>query len=107
VDGSRCISYFTIELKAQLIPQEMQGKFDNWMFGCDTCQDVCPWNRFSKPHHEPAFEPIPAILNFNTKDWEALSEETFKTIFGQSPLKRSKFAGIQRNLRFLQNEEPT
>lgn len=102
VDGSRCISYYTIELKEKLIPQEMQGRFDNWMFGCDTCQDVCPWNRFSKPHREAAFEPIPAILDFKTGDWLDLTEESFKTIFKHSPLKRSKFEGIRRNLQFLQ-----
>lgn len=101
VDGSRCISYFTIELKEMLIPENMQGKFENWMFGCDICQDVCPWNRFSKPNKTPAFAPIPEILNFSTKDWEALTEEEFKKIFRQSPIKRSKYAGIRRNLRFV------
>jgi epoxyqueuosine reductase len=101
IDGSRCISYFTIELKALLIPGEMKGKFDNWMFGCDTCQDVCPWNRFSKPHTEPGFTPIPEILNLPAKDWELMTEESFKKIFKDSPLRRSKFNGIQRNLKFL------
>jgi epoxyqueuosine reductase len=101
VDGSKCISYFTLELKDQLIPEEMKEKFNDWMFGCDVCQDVCPWNRFSKPNSEVQFTPIPAILNFNTADWEDLTEESFKTIFRNSPLKRSKFAGIKRNLRFL------
>ncbi|GEP88559.1 epoxyqueuosine reductase [Chitinophaga terrae (ex Kim and Jung 2007)] len=100
VDGSRCISYFTIELKEQLIPEQMQGKFDNWFFGCDTCQDVCPWNRFSKAHNEAAFTPLPEILNFSTSDWEEMTEETFKEVFRRSPLKRSKYAGIRRNLRF-------
>ena len=104
IDGSRCISYYTIELKEMLIP-EASGKFDNWMFGCDTCQEVCPWNRFSKPHQEPAFTPIPEILHFSTCDWEALSEEAFRKIFKDSPLKRSKFQGIQRNLRFLKNAD--
>ncbi len=104
INGSKCISYFTIELKDALIPSEMKGKFENWMFGCDTCQDVCPWNRFSKPHQENNFNPIPAILNLSTKEWEALSEEQFKQIFRHSPLKRSKFNGIQRNLRFLEHE---
>ena len=103
VDGSRCISYFTIELKEALIDENMHGKFDNWMFGCDTCQDVCPWNRFSKPHHEPLFEPIPAILNLSNSDWEQMTEETFKTVFKNSPLKRSKYAGIKRNLNFLKS----
>jgi len=101
VDGSRCISYFTIELKELLIPDNMQGQFDNWMFGCDVCQDVCPWNRFSKPNQTVEFTPIPEILNFSTKDWEELTEEEFKKIFRRSPMKRSKYAGIRRNLRFL------
>ena len=103
VDRSRFISYFTIELKEALIDEDMHGKFDNWMFGCDTCQDVCPWNRFSKPHHEPLFEPIPAILNLSNSDWEQMTEETFKTVFKNSPLKRSKYAGIKRNLNFLKS----
>ena len=101
IDGSKCISYFTIELKEALIPESMNGKFDNWMFGCDTCQDVCPWNRFSKRTNEEAFTPIPAILNFSFNQWEELTEESFKEIFKQSPLKRSKFAGIKRNLHFI------
>ena len=101
VDGSKCISYFTIELKDQLIPDEMKGKFQDWLFGCDTCQDVCPWNRFSSPTTETAFAPIPAILNFSTADWEELTEEGFKEIFRHSALKRTKYAGIQRNLRFI------
>ncbi len=104
INGSKCISYFTIELKDALIPSEMKGKFENWMFGCDTCQDVCPWNRFSKPHEETNFDPIPAILNLSTKEWEALTEERFKQLFQHSPLKRSKFSGIRRNLNFLQHE---
>jgi epoxyqueuosine reductase len=103
IDGSKCISYFTIELKDALIPDDMQGKFDNWMFGCDTCQDVCPWNKFSKPTMEKAFTPLPQILNFTTNDWEELTEKSFKLIFNKSPLKRSKFQGIKRNLKFIQN----
>jgi epoxyqueuosine reductase len=101
VDGSRCISYFTIELKELLIPDNVKGQFDNWMFGCDVCQDVCPWNRFSKPNQTAEFTPIPEILNFTTKDWEELTEEEFKKIFRRSPMKRSKYAGIRRNLRFV------
>jgi epoxyqueuosine reductase len=103
VDGSKCISYFTIELKDALIPDEMRGKFNNWMFGCDVCQDVCPWNRFSKPGNELEFTPIPQILNFSTTEWEEMTEESFKEIFKNSPLKRSKYAGIKRNLRFIQS----
>jgi epoxyqueuosine reductase len=102
VDGSRCISYFTIELKEALIPGEMKGHFENWMFGCDICQDVCPWNRFSKPTDEAAFTPIPEILNLSTSQWEAMTEENFKKIFKHSPLSRSKWKGIQRNLKFIQ-----
>ena len=101
IDGSKCISYFTIELKEMIIPGEMKGRFDNWMFGCDTCQDVCPWNRFSKPHTEASFSPIPEILNLATKEWEMMTEESFKTIFRHSPLRRTKWKGIQRNLKFI------
>jgi epoxyqueuosine reductase len=102
IDGSKCISYFTIELKDSLIPNAMKGKFDNWMFGCDVCQDVCPWNRFSKPTREINFVPIPEILNFTKNDWEELTEESFKIIFKNSPLKRSRFEGVKRNLKFIQ-----
>ena len=104
IDGSRCISYFTIELKELLIPENMKGKFENWAFGCDTCQDICPWNRFSRPHREKEFEPIPAILNLSTQDWLDMTEENFKAIFRHSPLKRAKFQGIQRNLRFIRRD---
>lgn len=101
IDGSKCISYFTIELKDMLIPEGMKGKFQNKMFGCDICQDVCPWNRFSKPHSENQFTPIPEILNFSKSDWEDVTEESFKIIFKDSSLKRAKFAGIKRNLKFI------
>jgi epoxyqueuosine reductase len=102
IDGSKCISYFTIELKDALIDETMKGKFQNWMFGCDICQDVCPWNRFSKPSSETGFTPIPEILNLTTQQWEEMSEEIFQQVFKNSPLKRTKFAGIQRNLKFIQ-----
>ena len=102
VDGSKCISYFTIELKDLLIPGEMKGKFDNWMFGCDTCQDVCPWNRFSRPHAEVRFTPIPEILGLGKMEWEEMTEEAFRKIFKDSPLRRAKYKGIQRNLKFLE-----
>ena len=104
IDGSKCISYFTIELKDALIDEGMKGKFNNWMFGCDVCQDVCPWNRFSKPTTETNFAPIPEILNLSTKEWNEMTEETFKEVFKHSPLKRSKFAGIQRNLKMIQQK---
>lgn len=103
VDGSKCISYYTIELKDMLIPDNVKGKFDNWMFGCDVCQDVCPWNRFSTATKEKDFSPIPEILNFTKNDWNEMTEESFKKIFKRSPLKRSKFQGIKRNLKFLEN----
>jgi len=102
VDGSKCISYFTIELKDQLIPDEMKGKFQNWAFGCDTCQDVCPWNRFSKPHTQPSFQPIRELMEFTKTDWEELTEESFKNIFRHSPIKRTRFEGLRRNLKFIQ-----
>lgn len=105
INGSKCISYFTIELKDALIPDKMKGQFDNWLFGCDTCQDVCPWNRFSKPNTEPAFNPIPELLNYTGKDWEELTEEKFRIIFSNSPIKRTKFNGIKRNLQFLTSHE--
>jgi epoxyqueuosine reductase len=103
IDGSKCISYFTIELKDMLLP-EMKNKFDDWMFGCDTCQDVCPWNRFSKPSNEKQFTPIPEILNMSSGDWEEITEENFKIIFKDSPLKRTKFQGIKRNLKFIKEK---
>lgn len=100
IDGSKCISYFTIELKDLLIPETMKGKFANHMFGCDVCQDVCPWNRFSQPVKEEVLQPIHEILHFSVKDWMDMTEESFKIIFKDSPLKRSKFSGITRNLKF-------
>ena len=101
INGSQCISYYTIELKDLLLPEDKKGQFADWMFGCDVCQDVCPWNRFAKPTSEAGFKPIPEILNFTTKEWESLTEEAFKQIFRHSPLKRAKFQGIQRNIKFL------
>lgn len=101
VNGSKCISYFTIELKDLLIPDSMKNKFDDWMFGCDICQDVCPWNRFSVPTSDTAFTPIAEILHFNETDWDELTEDGFKKIFADSPLKRAKFQGIRRNLQFI------
>ncbi|WP_194766947.1 tRNA epoxyqueuosine(34) reductase QueG [Tamlana sp. I1] len=100
VDGSKCISYFTIELKENL-PNAFHGKFDDWMFGCDVCQDVCPWNRFSKPHNEPLFNPHPELLSMTKKDWEEITEETFQKVFKKSAVKRTKFSGLKRNINFL------
>ena len=101
VDGSKCISYFTIELKEN-IPTEMKGKLDDWVFGCDVCQDVCPWNRFSKPHKEPLFNPHPELLSFTKKDWQEITEETFAKVFKNSAVKRTKLKGLKRNINFLQ-----
>ena len=100
VDGSKCISYFTIELKEN-IPTEMKGKFDDWVFGCDVCQDVCPWNRFSKPHNEPLFQANPELLSFTKKDWEEITEDVFKEVFKNSAVKRTKWEGLRRNVAFL------
>lgn len=101
IDANRCISYLTIELKDELIAPEFRAKMANWMFGCDICQDVCPWNRFSTPHEHPELKPIEAVLNFTTGDWEALDEATFKTLLKHSPIKRSKWKGLQRNMAML------
>ncbi|MGS2762357.1 tRNA epoxyqueuosine(34) reductase QueG [Sinomicrobium sp. M5D2P9] len=100
VDGSKCISYFTIELKGN-IPAEFDGKLDDWMFGCDVCQDVCPWNRFSKAHSEPLFDPHPDLLKMSKKDWEEITEDVFREIFRKSAVKRTKYEGLKRNIKFL------
>lgn len=100
VDGSKCISYYTIELKDNL-PEDMKGKFDDWAFGCDVCQDVCPWNRFSSPHNEPLFSPNPELLSFSKSDWEEITNDTFQKVFKDSPLKRTKLTGLKRNVNFL------
>lgn len=100
VDGSKCISYFTIELKEN-IPTEMKGKFDDWAFGCDVCQDVCPWNRFSKPHDEPLLNPNIELLSYSKKDWEEITEDVFSKVFKKSAIKRTKLEGIKRNITFL------
>ena len=100
VDGSKCISYLTIELKNN-IPIEFKGKLDDWMFGCDACQDVCPWNKFSKSHNEPLFNPHPELLSMSKKDWEEITEDVFKKIFKNSAVKRTNFSGLKRNIKFL------
>lgn len=100
VDGSKCISYFTIELK-DAIPTEFKDKMDHWMFGCDVCQDVCPWNRFSKPHQEPLFQPHPELLHMSKGDWEEITEEVFRELFRKSAVKRTKYEGLKRNIQFL------
>lgn len=103
VNGSKCISYFTIELKEE-IPVGEKGKFQNWMFGCDICQDVCPWNRFSSPHRNPEFNPAGSLLNKSDKEWEEITEDVFRELFRRSAVKRTKFEGLKRNIRFLKHE---
>lgn len=100
VDGSKCISYFTIELKDS-IPTEMKGQFENWAFGCDICQDVCPWNSFSKPHETSEFDPHSNLLEMEKKDWEEMTEDVFKKVFQKSAVKRTKYSGLKRNIEFL------
>jgi epoxyqueuosine reductase len=100
VDGSKCISYLTIELK-EAIPNGFKGKMANWAFGCDVCQDVCPWNRFSKPHREPLFNDHRGLHNMSESEWVEMTEETFKAVFGKSAVKRTKYKGLKRNLTFL------
>lgn len=100
VDAGKCISYLTIELREE-IPMEFSSKMENWMFGCDICQEVCPWNRFSQPHQEPLFNPHPKLLSMTKKDWLEITEETFQAIFRKSAVKRTKYAGLKRNIEFL------
>lgn len=103
IDGSRCISYLTIELK-DAIPSEFKDKMENWAFGCDICQDICPWNRFSKPHQEPKFQPHPELAEFTNRDWQEITEETFRKVFKKSAVKRTKLAGLKRNVEFLKSK---
>jgi len=100
IDASKCISYLTIELKDE-IPSEFNGKMDNWAFGCDVCQDVCPWNRFSRKHNEPLFNPNQEMMKMEKKEWEELTEETFEVIFKNSAVKRTKYKGLKRNISFI------
>jgi epoxyqueuosine reductase len=102
VDGSKCISYLTIELRDE-IPSDMKGKLDNWAFGCDVCQQVCPWNRFAENHAEPGFAPNEEMLGMSKKEWHELTEETFNRLFKSSAVKRAKFAGLKKNIKFLQS----
>ncbi|MBP9688871.1 MAG: tRNA epoxyqueuosine(34) reductase QueG [Bacteroidia bacterium] len=100
IDGSKCISYFTIELKEE-IPNSLKGKFENWIFGCDICQDVCPWNRFAKPNNEPQFTPVNEIIENKVEDWIEITEDVFRKVFKKSPLKRTKYNGLKRNIDFI------
>lgn len=104
VDGSKCISYFTIELKNE-IPQAYKGQFEDWIFGCDICQDVCPWNRFSSPHQEVEFTPHSNLKNMKKRDWEDITEEVFEKVFRKSPLKRTKYKGLKRNIKFVNEKQ--
>ena len=104
VDGSKCIIYLTIELK-EAIPEQFRHQMDNWAFGCDVCQDVCPWNRFSEPHNEPLFMNQSGLLDWSRKDWYELTEQTFQTHFRHSAVKRTKFKGLKRNLSFIRLKE--
>lgn len=101
IDGSKCISYFTIELKDELLPKEYTKNFNDWIFGCDICQDVCPWNRFSSPHQEPLFNPDSRLLNYSKKEWEEITQEVFQEIFRKSAVKRTKFSGLKRNIEAI------
>ena len=100
VDGSKCISYYTIELKDNL-PSSLKDKFENWIFGCDICQDVCPWNKFSKPHKEPLFNPTNDLLYMTDRDYKEITLETFNKVFSKSAVKRTKYKGLSRNINFL------
>ncbi len=102
VDGSKCISYLTIELKEAIIDPVFKGKMENWAFGCDICQDVCPWNRFSKKHHEPRFQPNPQIEKLSHNEWHEMTTEVFQELFRKSPIKRTKLEGMKRNIKFLE-----
>lgn len=104
VNGSKCISYLTIELKDE-IPNQFKNQLDDWMYGCDVCQDVCPWNRFSKPHNEPLFNPNPKLINYNKNDWKDLTQEVFQEIFKKSAVKRAKYAGLMRNINLLNTDK--
>ena len=104
VDGSKCISYFTIELKNE-IPSAFRASYEDWIFGCDICQDVCPWNRFSRPHREEAFTPKEELLEFDKRQWEEITESVFRKVFSKSAVKRTKFKGLQRNIDFLKGSE--
>ncbi len=101
IDAKKCISYMTIELKDEILPKEAEGQMENWMFGCDICQEVCPWNRFAKQHQEPAFEPHPSLKSMDERDWKELTREVFNEIFRKSPVKRTKYSGLMRNIRHL------
>lgn len=101
IDANKCISYLTIELRDDKLPEKFKNKMENWAFGCDICQDVCPWNRFSKAHQEKRFVPREVFLEMKKEDWLDLNEEQFQTIFKKTAVKRTKYNGLKRNLDFL------
>jgi epoxyqueuosine reductase len=101
MDGSKCISYLTIELKDEILPPQYKDQMKDWIFGCDICQEVCPWNRFSVRHQEPAFEPHPDLLGMNRKEWLEITEDVFQSLFKKSAVKRTKFSGLKRNIDFV------
>ncbi len=105
VDGSRCISYYTIELREE-IPQDAGENFDNWIFGCDICQDVCPWNRFARPHSEPRLDPSEPLQELTRQEWREITRETFETVFGRSPLSRAGYDGLMRNITHARQSHP-
>lgn len=100
IDAKKCISYLTIELREE-IDTGFKDKMDNWMFGCDVCQDVCPWNRFATPHSEPKFKPNEQLLQMKREDWLDITEDVFKVVFKNSAVKRTKFKGLTRNIDFI------
>jgi epoxyqueuosine reductase len=104
VDGSKCISYLTIELKDEILPNEFSGKMNDWIFGCDICQDVCPWNRFSTPNNDPLFSPNNLWLDYTKNDWKDLTDELFSNLFKNSAVKRTKKNGLMRNINFIQTK---
>ena len=104
VDGSKCISYFTIELK-EAMPASLKADFQDWIFGCDICQDVCPWNRHAKPHQEKAFEPSDRLINLTDEEWEEMSELLFNELFHFSAISRTKWKGIQRNIQYIKDQK--
>jgi epoxyqueuosine reductase len=103
IDGSKCISYYTIELKEK-IPEDAKNKFDNWIFGCDACQDVCPWNRFSKPNNVIDFQPKESLFALSERDFEDITEETFEKVFNGTPLRRAGYQGLLRNINFVKQK---
>lgn len=105
LDSNKCISYLTIEYKGENLPSRLREGFDNWIFGCDICQDVCPWNRMAKPHDEPVFRPNELLQKMTKQDWDNLDEEKFSILFKNSAVKRTKISGLKRNIRFVSDND--